>query len=83
MIVLAAAKGVCQKQEFHDKGTSAHAQINGKSTFIGLAILVCAGISYGVFSPAFNLASNDQVPAQQPKALRLRIFTLEFSCRDT
>jgi len=38
------------------------AQISGSSTFIGLAILVCAGISYGVFSPAFNLASNDQVP---------------------
>ena len=37
------------------------AQITGKSTFVGLAILVCAGMSYGVFSPAFNLASNDQV----------------------
>ncbi len=57
-------------------------QISGSSTFIGLAILVCAGISYGVFSPAFNLASNDQVPplVRYLSAWK-KIFSASVSCR--
>ncbi|CAI8588075.1 unnamed protein product [Vicia faba] len=33
---------------------------SGKSTFIGLAITFFAGISFSLFSPLFNLATNDQ-----------------------
>jgi glucose uptake protein GlcU len=53
-------------------------KINGKSTFVGLIILVCAGISYGVFSPAFNLASNDQWHKLDPGVPHLVIYTAFF-----
>ncbi|GER31854.1 ureide permease [Striga asiatica] len=35
-------------------------KVFGKSTFIGLGITFFAGICFSLFSPAFNLATNDQ-----------------------
>ncbi|PIN11123.1 hypothetical protein CDL12_15941 [Handroanthus impetiginosus] len=35
-------------------------KVFGKSTFIGLAITFFAGMCFSLFSPAFNLATNDQ-----------------------
>ncbi|KAG6654153.1 hypothetical protein CIPAW_05G125500 [Carya illinoinensis] len=35
-------------------------KVFGKSTLIGLAITFFAGVSFSLFSPAFNLATNDQ-----------------------
>ncbi|XP_035540363.1 ureide permease 1-like isoform X4 [Juglans regia] len=35
-------------------------KVFGKSTLIGLAIAFFAGVSFSLFSPAFNLATNDQ-----------------------
>jgi hypothetical protein len=32
----------------------------GSNTFLGLGIVTFAGVSYSLFSPAFNLATNDQ-----------------------
>ncbi|XWS64182.1 hypothetical protein CRYUN_Cryun06bG0164600 [Craigia yunnanensis] len=35
-------------------------KVFGKNTFIGLAITFFAGVCFSLFSPAFNLATNDQ-----------------------
>jgi len=35
-------------------------QVNASSKFIGLAIVFTAGACYSIFSPAFNLSTNDQ-----------------------
>ena len=49
-----------------------------KSTFIGLAITFFAGISFSLFSPAFNLATNDQWHTLKKGVPHLSVYTAFF-----
>ncbi|KAL5100076.1 hypothetical protein RYX36_004403 [Vicia faba] len=51
---------------------------SGKSTFIGLAITFFAGISFSVFSPLFNLATNDQYQTLRTEVPHLSVYTTFF-----
>ncbi|XP_058772547.1 ureide permease 1-like [Vicia villosa] len=57
---------------------------SGKSTFIGLAITFFAGISFSIFSPLFNLATNDQYHTLRRGVPHLSVYTtffyFSFSC---
>ncbi|XP_058769308.1 ureide permease 1-like isoform X2 [Vicia villosa] len=51
---------------------------SGKSTFIGLAITFFAGISFSIFSPLFNLATNDQYHTLRRGVPHLSVYTTFF-----
>ncbi|CAL5188580.1 unnamed protein product [Lathyrus oleraceus] len=51
---------------------------SGKSTFIGLAITFFAGISFSIFSPLFNLATNDQYHTLRRGVAHLSVYTTFF-----
>lgn len=57
-------------------------QVFGKSTFIGLAICLFAGSCFSLFSPAFNLATNDQWNTLDNGVPHLSVYTafFYFSC---
>ncbi|KAJ1389852.1 Ureide permease [Sesbania bispinosa] len=50
----------------------------GKSTFIGLAITFFAGVCFSLFSPAFNLATNDQWDTLKEGVPHLSVYTAFF-----
>ena len=50
----------------------------GKSTIIGLAIAFFAGICFSLFSPAFNLATNDQWHTLKKGVPHLSVYTAFF-----
>ena len=53
-------------------------QVLGSHTLLGLGIVVFAGVFYALFTPAFNLATNDQwhtLPAGVP---HLVVYTAFF-----
>lgn len=50
----------------------------GKSTFIGLAITFFAGVCFSLFSPAFNLATNDQWHTLKKGVHHLSVYTAFF-----
>jgi hypothetical protein len=50
----------------------------GSSVWLGLAVVSFAGLSYGIFSPAFNLATNDQWHKLAPGVPKLVIYTAFF-----
>ncbi|CAA0828753.1 Ureide permease 2 [Striga hermonthica] len=50
----------------------------GKSTFIGLGITFFAGICFSLFSPAFNLATNDQWNTLRDGVPHLSVYTAFF-----
>ncbi|KAG5603552.1 hypothetical protein H5410_025044 [Solanum commersonii] len=54
----------------------------GKGTFIGLTITFFAGICFSMFSPAFNLATNDQWHTLKDGVPHLTVYTafFYFSC---
>lgn len=54
----------------------------GKSTVVGLAICFFAGICFSLFSPAFNLATNDQWNTLDDGVPHLSVYTafFYFSC---
>ena len=54
------------------------AQVNASSKFIGLAIVFTAGACYSIFSPAFNLSTNDQWHKLAPGVDKLVIYTAFF-----
>lgn len=53
-------------------------QVFGKSTIIGLAITFFAGICFSLFSPAFNLATNDQWHTLKHGVPKLNVYTAFF-----
>ncbi|KAJ0763580.1 putative ureide permease [Helianthus annuus] len=57
-------------------------KVFGKSTLIGLAICFFAGICFSLFSPAFNLATNDQWHTLDDGVPHLSVYTtfFYFSC---
>ncbi|KAJ0537641.1 putative ureide permease [Helianthus annuus] len=57
-------------------------EVFGKSTLIGLAICFFAGICFSLFSPAFNLATNDQWHTLDDGVAHLSVYTtfFYFSC---
>ncbi|CAA0825547.1 Ureide permease 2 [Striga hermonthica] len=53
-------------------------KVFGKSTFIGLGITFFAGICFSLFSPAFNLATNDQWGTLRDKVPHLSVYAAFF-----
>ncbi|XP_024375280.1 ureide permease 1 isoform X4 [Physcomitrium patens] len=51
---------------------------SGASTIFGLAIVVFAGICFSLFSPAFNIATNDQWHMLKPGVPHLVVYTAFF-----
>ena len=54
------------------------AQVFGKGKFIGLAITFFAGFCFSLFTPAFNLASNDQWHTMKKGVPHLVVYTAFF-----
>ncbi|KAK7307056.1 hypothetical protein VNO77_39780 [Canavalia gladiata] len=50
----------------------------GKSTFIGMAITFFSGVCFSLFSPAFNLATNDQWHTLKKGVPHLSVYTAFF-----
>ncbi|XP_062203292.1 ureide permease 1-like [Phragmites australis] len=53
-------------------------KVMGSHTLLGLGIVVFAGVFYGLFSPAFNLATNDQWHALPDGIPHLVVYTAYF-----
>ncbi|MCD7465414.1 hypothetical protein HAX54_001251 [Datura stramonium] len=53
-------------------------KVFGKSTYIGLAITLFAGACFSLFSPAFNLATNDRWHALKDGVPHLSVYTAFF-----
>ncbi|KAM3203392.1 ureide permease 1 isoform X1 [Capsicum annuum] len=53
-------------------------KVFGKGTFVGLAITFFAGICFSMFSPAFNLATNDQWHTLKDGVPHLTVYTAFF-----
>lgn len=53
-------------------------KVFGKSTMIGLAITFFAGVCFSLFSPAFNLATNDQWHTLKHDVPHLSVYTAFF-----
>lgn len=53
-------------------------QAKGASTIFGLAIVVFAGICFSLFSPAFNVATNDQWHLLKSGVPHLVVYTAFF-----
>lgn len=52
--------------------------MSGKSTLVGLCIIFFAGVSLSLFSPAFNLATNDQWHTLKEGIPHLSVYTAFF-----
>ncbi|KAL6186762.1 hypothetical protein ACLB2K_042881 [Fragaria x ananassa] len=53
-------------------------KVFGKSTFVGLAICFFAGLCFSLFSPAFNVATNDQWHTLKKGVPHLVVYTVFF-----
>lgn len=53
-------------------------QVIGSNTFLGLSIVFFAGICFSLFSPAFNLATNDQWHTLNQGVPHLVVYTAFF-----
>ncbi|KAL8112041.1 hypothetical protein AgCh_019663 [Apium graveolens] len=53
-------------------------KVFGKSTIIGLGITFFAGVCFSLFSPAFNLATNDQWDTLKDGVPHLSVYTAFF-----
>ncbi|KAK7309862.1 hypothetical protein RJT34_06946 [Clitoria ternatea] len=53
-------------------------KVFGKSTLIGLSITFFAGVCFSLFSPAFNLATNDQWHTLKKGVPHLTVYTAFF-----
>ncbi|KAL1317558.1 hypothetical protein AAHE18_15G142200 [Arachis hypogaea] len=58
--------------------TNSSREVFGKSTFVGLAITFFAGVCFSLFSPAFNLATNDQWHTLKKGVPHLTVYTAFF-----
>lgn len=54
------------------------AKVFGKSIWLGLSITFFAGVCYALFSPAFNLATNDQWHVMRSGVPNLVVYTAFF-----
>ncbi|KAJ4756258.1 hypothetical protein LUZ62_090663 [Rhynchospora pubera] len=79
--------GSCQKSEKVEAGTAEYLlqlekersiKVLGKNRFIGLAIVFFAGVCYSLFSPALNLATNDQWHTLKEGVPHLVVYTAFF-----
>uniref|UniRef100_A0A9I9D2F5 Ureide permease 1-like n=1 Tax=Cucumis melo TaxID=3656 RepID=A0A9I9D2F5_CUCME len=53
-------------------------KVFGKSTFVGLFLTFFAGVCFSLFSPAFNLATNDQWHTLKEGVPHLNVYTAFF-----
>ncbi|GER31316.1 ureide permease [Striga asiatica] len=53
-------------------------KVLGKSIWVGLGITLFGGMCYALFSPAFNLATNDQWHAMRHGVVHLVVYTAFF-----
>lgn len=53
-------------------------QVFGKGTFIGLGITFFSGLCFSLFTPAFNLATNDQWHTLKDGVPHLTVYTAFF-----
>ncbi|KAL1807930.1 hypothetical protein ACET3Z_024920 [Daucus carota] len=53
-------------------------KVFGKSTYIGLGITFFSGLCFSLFSPAFNLATNDQWETLREDVPHLSVYTAFF-----
>ncbi|KAJ4963576.1 hypothetical protein NE237_023515 [Protea cynaroides] len=53
-------------------------KVSGKSTIIGLGVAIFAGACFSLFSPAFNLATNDQWHTMKAGVPHLVVYTAFF-----
>uniref|UniRef100_A0A0D9XZL6 Uncharacterized protein n=1 Tax=Leersia perrieri TaxID=77586 RepID=A0A0D9XZL6_9ORYZ len=53
-------------------------KVLGSNTFLGLGIVTFAGVSYSLFSPAFNLATNDQWHTLKEGVPHMVVYTAFF-----
>lgn len=53
-------------------------KVFGMSTIVGLAITFFAGVCFSLFSPAFNLATNDQWHMLKPGVSHLSVYSAFF-----
>ena len=53
-------------------------QVLGKSMVVGLSITFFAGLCFSLFSPLFNLATNDQWRTLEPGVPKLIVYTAFF-----
>jgi len=53
-------------------------QVTGSNIYFGLGIVFFAGICFSLFSPAFNLATNDQWHTLKPGVPHLVVYTAFF-----
>ncbi|KAL0695390.1 hypothetical protein Bca4012_062570 [Brassica carinata] len=53
-------------------------QVLGKSMFVGLSMTFFAGLCFSLFSPLFNLATNDQLHTLEPGVPKLIVYTAFF-----
>lgn len=53
-------------------------QVFGRNTLIGLSITFFAGVCFSLFSPAFNLATNDQWHTLNKGVPKLVVYTAFF-----
>lgn len=53
-------------------------KVFGKSVWLGLSITFFAGVCYALFSPAFNLATNNQWHVMRPGVPNLVVYTAFF-----
>lgn len=60
------------------KKKTSHWQVFGKSTMIGLFLTLFAGTCLSLFSPAFNLATNDQWSTLPKGVPKLVVYTAFF-----
>ncbi|KAK4339259.1 hypothetical protein RND71_040721 [Anisodus tanguticus] len=69
------------KQAYTDRGIiswNLKIEIFGKSAIIGLALTFFAGVCFSLFSPAFNLATNDQWHTLKDGVPHLSVYTAFF-----
>eukprot|EP01018_Ginkgo_biloba_P006887 Gb_04005 [translate_table: standard] len=53
-------------------------KVSGSSVLLGLALAFLTGICYAMFSPLFNLATNDQLHLLKPGVPHLSVYTTFF-----
>lgn len=53
-------------------------QVQGVSPYLGLSIILFAGLCFSLFSPAFNLATNDQWNTLKAGVPHLQVYTAYF-----
>lgn len=73
------SEGVVSGAEYFQSLESHRAiKVKGKSVYFGLAIALFTGFCYAMFSPLFNVATNDQFHLLPPGVPHLVVYTTFF-----